>query len=575
MAADGGVGDAGVPPHVEDVGVGLEVMPAALGADARLPKVARGVVGEPGVGALGAEELDHGVEGVVVHDGLAAVLAGEGRDGHAPVALAGDAPVRAPLDHRADALDGVAGVELDLRELLERPLAQARPAAQRLVHRDEPLARGAEDDGLLAAPAVRVAVVDVLVEDQRAALLEPRDDLGVGLVDLHAGPRAARAHLVAHEEAAVVVDRHDRGDAELLAGEVVVDAVAGRAVDDARAVVEGDVVGVDELARLALVAKDRLLVAVVRELLAGGAPDLPVGAAHELDLAVAKLRRAALGERLGHDLGAAVVHERNVGGLGVADDGVVGGKRPGCGGPDVHEEPSGPGLQALRHRGHLKAHEDGGADLVAVLDLGLGQRRVAVGAPVHGLGALRDGAGVEDGLEDLHVGGVIVVDVGEVGVVPLAQHAQALEALALRVDLLDGEGAAELADLLGGELVELLRAEHGLDLVLDGLAVAVPAGDVRRLVAAHRPVAVDDVLGDLVLRVAEVDRAVGIRGAVVQDELVVPLVLLDHLLVDVVLLPHRQALGLVLSQAGAHGKARARQVGRLLVLVLRHALLLR
>ena len=378
-----------------------------------------------------------------------------------------------------------------------------------------------------------------------------------------------------YEEAAVVVDRHDRGDAELLAGEVVVHAVAGRAVDDARAVVEGDVVGVDELARLALVAKDRLLVAVVREGLARGAPGLAVLAAHELDLAVAKLSGAALGERLGHDLGAAVVDERHVGGLGVADDGVVGGKGPRRGGPDVHEELAGPGLQALRHRGHLKAHEDGGADLVAVLDLRLGEGRVAVRAPVHGLGALRDGAGVEDGLEDLDVGGVVVVHVGEVGVVPLAEDAQALEALALGVHLLDGHLAAELADLLGGKLVELLRAEHGLDLVLDGLAVAVPAGDVRRLVAAHGPVAVDDVLGDLVLRVAQVDGAVGVRGAVVQDELLVPLVLGDHLLVDVVLLPHGQALGLVLSQAGAHGKARARQVGGLLVLVLRHALLLR
>ena len=199
---------------------------------------------------------------------------------------------------------------------------------------------------------------------------------------------------------------------------------------------------------------------------------------------------------------------------------------------------------------------------------------MAVAAPVHGLGALRDGAGVEDGLEDLDVGGVVVVHVGEVGVVPLAEDAQALEALALGVHLLDGHRAAELADLLGGELVELLRAEHGLDLVLDGLAVAVPAGDVRRLVAAHGPVAVDDVLGDLVLRVAKVDRAVGVRGAVVQDELLVPLVLGDHLLVDVVFLPHGQAPGLVGGQAGAHGKARARQVGRLLVLVLRHAILL-
>ena len=50
-----------------------------------------------------------------------------------------------------------------------------------------------------------------------------------------------------------------------------------------------------------------------------------------------------------------------------------------------------------------------------------------------------------------------------------------------------------------------------------------------------------------------------------------PSFLAIDLLVDVVLLPHGEALGLVGGQARAHRKARARQVGRLLVLVLRHA----
>lgn len=159
------------------------------------------------------------------------------------------------------------------------------------------------------------------------------------------------------------------------------------------------------------------------------------------------------------------------------------------------------------------------------------------------------------------------MDVGEVGIVPLGQHAQTLEALALGVHLLDGHLAAELTNLDGGELVELLGTQRLLDLVLDGLAVAVPAGDVRRLVAAHGPVAVDDVLADLVLRMAQVDGAVGVRGTVVQDELLVPLVLLEELLVELVLIPLREALGLVLGERRPHGKPRLGEVHRLLVLV--------
>ena len=109
---------------------------------------------------------------------------------------------------------------------------------------------------------------------------------------------------------------------------VVVDAVAGRGVDDARAVVERDVVGVDELALDALVTKDRLLVLVVAELLARHVPRLTIRAADELGLAVAELLAVTRNKRLGHELGGAIVLDGDVGGLRVQDDGVVRGKGP-------------------------------------------------------------------------------------------------------------------------------------------------------------------------------------------------------------------------------------------------------
>ena len=249
------------------------------------------------------------------------------------------------------------------------------------------------------------------------------------------------------------------------------------------------------------------------------------------------------------------------------DHGVVGRQGPRRGGPDGHVELALPGLEARGHGGHLKAHEDGGADLVGVLNLGLGKGGVAVAAPVHRLAAAVDGALVEDLLEDLDIGRVVVVRVGQVGVVPLAQHAQALEALALRVHLLDGHLAAQLANLLGGKLAEAGGAHHVLDLVLDGQAVAVPAGHVRREVAAHGPVAIDDVLADLVLRVAQMDGAVGVRGAVMQHELVMPLVLAEELLVHALLVPCCQATRLVGAQVCAHGEPGLGQVHGCLVLV--------
>ena len=566
MLAHGGMRNARVPPHVEDVLVRLQVMAAAFRADARVAEVACGVVGEPAVGALAAEQCDNGVERRVVHDRFTTVLAGESGNGNAPIALAGDAPVRTALHHGPDALHGMRRVERDLRELVERLLAQRVAIVERFVHRDEPLARRAEDDRLLAAPAVRIAVVDVLVEDERAALAQPLDDLRVGLVDLHAGPGAARAHLVALVEATVVVNGHDHGNVELHADEVVVDAMAGSAMDDSGAVVQSDVVSVDELALDALITEDGLLVLVACQLDTGHAPRLAVGAAHELDLAVAELLGILLHERACHDLRLAVMDDRDVIGLGMQDDDVVGGQGPGGGGPDVDPELAFPGLEACWHRRHLEANEDGGADLIAVLDFRLGERRVAVRAPVDRLATAIDCAAIEDGLEDLDVGRIVVVHVGEVRVFPLGKHAQALEALALRVDLLDGHLATELADLLGGQLVELLGTEHGFDLVLDRLTVAVPAGHIGSAKAAHRLVAVDDVLRNLVLRVAEMNGAVRVRGAVVQDEGLSVLVLLLQLLVYMVLFPLREALGLVFREIAPHREVGSRQVHRFLVI---------
>jgi hypothetical protein len=58
-----------------------------------------------------------------------------------------------------------------------------------------------------------------------------------------------------------------------------------------------------------------------------------------------------------------------------------------------------------------------------------------------------------------------------------------------------------------------------LDGVLDRQAVAVPARCVERVEAFQLAALDDHVLEDLVDRVADVDLAVGVRRAVVQDEL--------------------------------------------------------
>ena len=93
---------------------------------------------------------------------------------------------------------------------------------------------------------------------------------------------------------------------------------------------------------------------------------------------------------------------------------------------------------------------------------------------------------------------------------------------------------------------------QGFDLVFDRQAVAVPARHVRRIEARHRLGAEDDVLEDLVQRVADVDVAVGIGGAVVQDEARAASRSRANFFIELFLLPLLNPAGLTLGQIPPH-----------------------
>jgi hypothetical protein len=99
-----------------------------------------------------------------------------------------------------------------------------------------------------------------------------------------------------------------------------------------------------------------------------------------------------------------------------------------------------------------------------------------------------------------------------------------------------------------------------LDLPFDRQAVAVPAGNVVRILVEHLLRAGDEILEDLVQRVADVDVAVGVGRAVMQDELALARARRAKLPVEIVLLPAGEDFRLLLRQAGAHRKVRLRQI---------------
>ena len=358
---------AGVEPAVKRVLLfGKAGVLAAVRAGEALGQDVGGIHIEPGVGALFGKEVRDGLDGLVGADGLAAVLAVEHGDGQAPAALAGDAPVGALTDHALHAVDAPARNPAHV-------VARGAGLILKGVDRAEPLRGGAEDDGLLAAPAVRIAMHDLLAGEERAALLHVCKDDGVGLLDEHPLIFSGIVGV-----AALIVDGHDHVHAVAAAGLIVVRAEAGRGVDAAGTGIHRDIVGENQTGGLG--QEGMRCEHVLIEVTGVGLKDrvvLDVADGHDL-----------FDERLGDDVHLAVIlvlHD-GVALVGVQGDGKVTGQRPDRGRPNDEVEL---GLVEMAQLAEIVVHREldvhGRAGIVLILDLRLSQGGLVVIAPVNGL----------------------------------------------------------------------------------------------------------------------------------------------------------------------------------------------
>ncbi len=204
--------------------------------------------------------------------------------------------------------------------------------------------------------------------------------------------------------------------------------------------------------------------------------------------------------------------------------------------------------------------------MVRILDLGLGQSRLAGYAPVNGLlGPGHLALGHESA--QLPGGGRLVGRVhGQVGLGPDAEHAQSLEFLALDIHVFVGVFSAALADGQRRQVGLAFGLELQGHLVLDGQTVAVPAGHVFGSKTLHVARLDDDVLEHLVQGRAQVDVPVGVGRPVVEHVRALVSIGRGHLAIGVGLFPALELLGLVLRQVGLHGKGGLRQSQGLLVI---------
>ena len=163
---------------------------SAVGAGGACGKQGRDVSGVPGLRALALEEVDN----LAIQSGS---RMGFWQPSQRKTAM-GTPQMRWRLMHQS----GRVAIMLVMRSLPQagsqttlsissmaswrKVVSRAVGALDRRFEADEPLLGGAEDDGMVAAPAVRVGVLERRAGQQGSALFEHGDDDGIGGTDLHA-----------------------------------------------------------------------------------------------------------------------------------------------------------------------------------------------------------------------------------------------------------------------------------------------------------------------------------------------------------------------------------------------------
>ena len=193
---------------------------------------------------------------------------------------------------------------------------------------------------------------------------------------------------------------------------------------------------------------------------------------------------------------------------------------------------------------------DGVRDFVFVFHFRFGQGRTAVQAKLHRLGAAIQITGLVDFAQRAHGVGFGLVVHGQVGLVPVAQHAQTDKVFFLAGNLLGGVFAAQLAKTARRHIFAMQFFHHHFN----RQAVAVPARHIGRVKTRQRFAADDDVFQNLIDCMTDVDVAVGIGRAVVQDEFRPSRRLPAQFGVALLLLPLLHPTRLALGQIAAHGE---------------------
>src|SRR5579859_5923048 len=190
--------------------------------------------------------------------------------------------------------------------------------------------------------------------------------------------------------------------------------------------------------------------------------------------------------------------------------------------------------------------------MIFEFDFGFRKCGRIVNAPVDGLASAKDVAFFHEIEKRVGDGGLVLMAHREVRIVPAAENAEALEVALVLLYVTRGKFPAEAAEFRGRNFP--FAAEFFFNLRFDGQTVAIPSGHIRCVMPGHRFCFDDEVFEDFIETGAEMDRARGIRRAIVKNEERLSLSCGENSFVKIGVLPGSELFGLVLRQAGFHRK---------------------
>ncbi len=582
VAQNEGVGRTGIEPHVQNV----EHLGIVVGVhDAAKEPLFRAIF-VPDIRTVSLERLDNALVDLWVTQQEVFIrwqraILGKAGQRHTPGPLTRQHPVGACFHHRVQTVAALFGHPVDVVDLGQGAFTDGLaecvlPVTNGPVDRGKPLRRVAVDDRSLGAPGMRIAVLDLAARQQPADLDQLVDNGRVGVAFLAVGFEdllAAKERQIGAERPVFdhVIGDHLIQHPQTAVKFIFLKTMRRRTMDKARAFGVGHEISGAEVAQIfpfaiaAFGPRQRVLQLDLCQLVLR---HIPQTAHHGViqTRTPEHIHRHAVRQQIAITdgdpgfLGAAGDFVQTVRDILAIDDGLVGRHGPGRRGPDHDVSAVKAGVIRANN---LELHPDRKAFLVVVFDLGLGQRSLFNRRPHHGFGALIERA-VHQELHEFFGDHTFRVEIHrQIGIGPVAGDAQTFEFVTLHVYPAGGELAAFSAKIVDRHivLVAALLAVLFLDLPFDGQAVAIPTGDIARVKAHHLVRPHDHILDRLVQRVADMQVAIRIGGAVVQREGLAPL-LFAQAVIDADLFPPLQPFGFAFGQARAHREIGFWQVQR-------------